>query len=180
MTRRAIPSVERSAGRGAPQPPLRVELRPATEHDYAFTERLYVQTMRPLLQKLGAWDEVDVLGRFKTCFAAGGDVRIICVDGIDAGFLQTSETETEINLDQIHLNGRYRSLGIGSHLIRDLQRAAVAKHKSLALAVVHGNPALALYQRLGFVTTDQDATKLYMRHGHVTSNTPLPVTLPPS
>jgi ribosomal protein S18 acetylase RimI-like enzyme len=77
--------------------------------------------------------------------------------------MQTSETEAEINLDQIHLQQGYRSRGIGSQLIGDLLHAAAARKKALCLAVVHGNRALALYQRLGFMTVGKDATKLYLR-----------------
>jgi GNAT superfamily N-acetyltransferase len=145
---------------------LRVELRPATERDHAFAERLYVETMKPLLQELQAWDAADVLGRFRRSFGTA-HVQIIRVDGRDVGFMQTSETDAEINLDQIHLRNGYRSRGVGSRLIGDLQCAAMAKKKTLALAVVRGNRALTLYQRMGFLVIAEDATKLYMRYGNV-------------
>jgi ribosomal protein S18 acetylase RimI-like enzyme len=147
----------------AAPPSLEVDLRPATEQDYAFAERLYVDTMKPLLRRLGAWDEADVLGRFRTSFDVA-QVRIIQVDGRDAGFVQTSETDTEINLDQIHLLRAYRSRGVGSELIRDLQRAAIAKKKALSLAVVRGNRAVTLYRHLGFIVVSEDTTRLYMRY----------------
>jgi ribosomal protein S18 acetylase RimI-like enzyme len=146
----------------AARPSLRGDLRPATGQDYAFAEQLYIETMRPLLRKLKAWDEADVVGRFRAAFRVA-DVQIIRVEGTDVGFIQTSETDAEINLDQIHLRKDFRSRGIGSQLIRDLQRAARAKRKALALAVVRGNRALALYQRLGFIVIGEDATKLYLR-----------------
>lgn len=141
---------------------LPIGLRPATERDYAFAERLYVETMRPLLQRLEAWDEAEALGRFKASFEVG-DTQIIRVAGADVGFVQTSETDAEINLDQIHLQDGYRAKGIGSKLIRDLLRTAAARDKAVCLAVVHGNPAVDLYRRLGFKVIAEDATKLYMR-----------------
>jgi GNAT superfamily N-acetyltransferase len=150
--------------RTAARPSFQVELRLATERDYGFVERLYVESMRPLLLRLDAWDEADVLGRFRGSFDVT-HVRIIRVDGADVGFIQTSETDAEINLDQIHLRKRYRSRGIGSRLIGDLLRADAARNKALSLAAVRGNRALALYQRLGFLTVSTDATKLYMRAG---------------
>jgi ribosomal protein S18 acetylase RimI-like enzyme len=165
MTRKdgSMPGASAAAMSGsAAQPSLEVDLRPATERDYGFAERLYIATMRPLLRKLEAWDEAELLGRFRASFEVA-QVRIIQADGRDAGFLQTSETEAEINLDQIHLHRTHRSRGIGSQLIRDLQRAAIAKKKALALAVVRGNRALELYQRLGFNVIGEDATRLYMR-----------------
>lgn len=144
------------------RPSLQVDLRPATKEDYAFAERLYVETMRPLLQRLDAWDEADVLGRFRESFDVI-QVRIVRFAETDVGFMQTSETAAEINLDQIHLRRGYRCRGIGSRLIGDLQSAAVAKKKALSLAVVRGNRALVLYQRLGFIVVGEDATKLYLR-----------------
>jgi GNAT superfamily N-acetyltransferase len=147
-----------------PPPAFQVELRPATEADYAFAERLYVETMKPLLQRLEAWDEAELLGRFRGSFDVT-HVRIIRVDDADVGFIQISETDAQINLDQIHLRKHYRSRGIGSQLIGGLLRAAAARDKALSLAVVRGNRALALYQRLGFSTVGTDATKLYMRAG---------------
>jgi ribosomal protein S18 acetylase RimI-like enzyme len=140
---------------------LAVNLRPARAADYDYAERLYVRTMQPLLSGLGAWDEDDVLDRFRRHYATAR-VSTIRVDGRNAGFLQTSETEADINLDQIHLEAAYRSRGIGSQLIRDLQREARAKNKTLSLSVVRNNPAIALYERLGFRLVDEDATKLHM------------------
>src|SRR3989304_5997822 len=104
-------------------PRLRIELRPAVARDYEIVERLYAESQKPLLVQLDAWNEADVLGRFQRRYATA-EVEIIRVNGRDAGFLQITETEAAINLDQIHLKKSYRSRGIGSRLIRDIQRQA--------------------------------------------------------
>lgn len=162
-TRRRAAMRAQAKGAGARGPAnLAVDLRLARKADYAFAERLYVATMQPLLSRLGAWDEDDVLDRFRQHYATAV-VRTIRVDGRIVGFLQTSETNAEINLDQIHLEAAYRSRGIGSRLIGDLKREAQAKDKALSLSVVRNNPAVALYERLGFRVVDEDDTKLYMR-----------------
>jgi ribosomal protein S18 acetylase RimI-like enzyme len=158
--RAAIRARAKGAGARVPED-LAVDLRPARKIDSALSERLYIETMQPLLSRLGAWDEDDVLDRFRRHYATAR-VSTIRVDGRKAGFLQTSETEADINLDQIHLEAAYRSRGIGSQLIRDLQREAQAKNKTLSLSVVRNNPAIALYERLGFRLVDEDATKLHM------------------
>ena len=41
--------------------------------------------------------------------------------------------------------------GIGAHVVRRLQRQARASGVRLVLEVLEGNPALRLYERLGFV-----------------------------
>lgn len=140
----------------------RVDLRPAVARDYAFAQRLYTETQRPLLAQLDAWNEADVLGRFQRRYAAAA-VEIILVNGREAGFLQTTETEAGMNLDQIHLKKAYRSRGIGSRLIRELQSRARAGGKPLSLTVLRNNPAQTLYRRLGFAVDGGNGTKVTMR-----------------
>jgi ribosomal protein S18 acetylase RimI-like enzyme len=139
-----------------------VQLRPATEQDFGFAERLYLETMRPLLQRLEAWDEGEA--RVKFCgYYRVEEVRIITIGGGDAGFFQVSEKGDGIILAQIHLEGPYRSQGIGSCLIRDLLRDAGARNLPVSLSVVRHNPARGLYERLGFRVIGEDDTRLHMR-----------------
>jgi ribosomal protein S18 acetylase RimI-like enzyme len=138
------------------------ELRPARERDYAYTEMLYVQTMKPLLTRLGAWDEADVLAKFRSDYRPD-EIRIITVGGRDVGFLHVEEKEGEISLAQIHIEAPYRSRGIGTLLIKDLLRTARAKNKPVSLSVVKHNPAQGLYERLGFKVIGEDDIKLHMR-----------------
>jgi ribosomal protein S18 acetylase RimI-like enzyme len=155
---RPAPATARTVAR----PSFQVELRPATERDYGFVERLYVETMRPLLQRLDAWDENEARVKFRGYYELD-EVRIITVDGRDAGFLQVSERSDDITLAQIHIEAPYRAHGIGGRLIQDLLRDGRAKNKPVSLSVVKHNPAQALYERLGFRVVGEDATKLHMR-----------------
>jgi ribosomal protein S18 acetylase RimI-like enzyme len=137
-------------------------LRNGRRRDYAFAQRLYVETMEPLLTELGAWDEQQIVARFKQAFDPA-EVQIIQVNGVDAGYLQVSESAEEISLDRIHLAAPFRSHGIGTRLIRELMSAARAKGKPVSLTVVRNNPAFALYRRLGFQVVGEDETRLFMR-----------------
>src|SRR5688572_14253710 len=80
---------------GAAVPPF--DLRPAHERDYAYTESLYVQIMKPLLSRLDAWDEAEVLARFRSDYRPD-EVRIITVGGCDVGFLHVEENQGGISL----------------------------------------------------------------------------------
>lgn len=156
----------RAKGAGAPgREHLEVELRPARKSDYDYAQRLYVETMRPLLTRLDAWDEDDTLAKFRGHYRQG-DVSIIMVNGRDAGFLQVEENADGITLTQIHIEAPYRSRGIGTRLIRDLLSESQTKNKPVSLSVVKHNPAQGLYERLGFQVVDQDDTKLHMRYEH--------------
>lgn len=142
------------------RPPIK--LREARWSDYAFAERLYVESMRSLLMKLGAWNEKEVIGKFKPSFVPG-QVQIISVNGVNAGWLQIADLEGEINLSQIHLEEEFRCLGIGTQLVRDLLNRASAQRKPVSLSVVHNNPAFTLYERLGFKVVGEDREKKHLR-----------------
>jgi ribosomal protein S18 acetylase RimI-like enzyme len=138
------------------------ELRDAQDNDYGLAERLYLETMKPLLARLGALDEPQLIVNFKRLYEPG-DVKIIIVDGVDAGWLQISENEREISLYQIHIKSGYRCRGIGTRLMEDLLARGQQRGKPVTLYVVRNNPALTLYKRLGFKVVGEDETKLYMQ-----------------
>ena len=137
-------------------------LRQARSSDYAFAEQLYFETMRPLLLDLGLWNGRRLRARFKRAFRADQG-RIITSGDADIGWLQISESATEITLNQIHISAEFRSRGIGTRIIRDLLADAQRKRRPVVLSVVRNNPALALYQRLGFRIIGEDLEKLHMR-----------------
>jgi ribosomal protein S18 acetylase RimI-like enzyme len=176
--RRAPRRAVKTAGSAAPQPTCSCipeatvihitlgaapsfELRRAHESDYAFVERLYVGTMQPLLTELGSWDERLVLAKFRRSFNAA-EASIISVDGEDVGWLQTSESQRNINLHQIHIAENFRSRGIGGSLIKGMLKEALAKKKSVCLNVVKNNPAIRLYLRLGFRVIREDGDRFRM------------------
>jgi ribosomal protein S18 acetylase RimI-like enzyme len=138
------------------------ELRRARASDHGFVERLYLDTMQPLLTQLDSWNERGVLSRFKRSFKLR-ETKIIGVDGQDIGFLQVSEDQDAVTLAQIHIESAFRCRGIGTRLVQALLSDAAAKSKPVLLSVVRGNRAGALYERLGFLIANEDATKLHMR-----------------
>ena len=56
----------------------------------------------------------------------------------------------EIRIIDIALLTLYRNAGIGSGLIEDLLAEAAATGRPVRLQVVRSNPALELYERMGF------------------------------
>ena len=137
--------------------------RPARQDDYAFALELYLESTRPLLIALGRWDEARVIRRFSDGFHLH-EVSMISSEGVDIGWMQVSERSgTCIHLDQLHLVERVRNAGIGSRLIHDLQERAGASSSRVELNVMRGNPAQALYERLGFRVVGGDSDRLHMR-----------------
>ncbi|HVK56321.1 MAG TPA: GNAT family N-acetyltransferase [Burkholderiales bacterium] len=68
----------------------------------------------------------------------------------DIGRIDWIMLDTELLLIDIALLPAYRKQGVGSSLLRDLQQRAGQSGKPVTLSVTHFNPAIALYQRLGF------------------------------
>jgi ribosomal protein S18 acetylase RimI-like enzyme len=144
------------------EPPSGVLLRPAGPEDFAFARRLYVESTDPLLKALGTWDEGAVTKRFENAYLRRPS-QVICADDNDIGWLQVSRNDTSLHLHQVHLVKSYRNRGIGSRLIRAVMARAKALALPLTLNVIRGNPAIALYNRLGFRVVDEDKELLKMR-----------------
>lgn len=141
-----------------------LKLRDPQDSDYGFAERLYLETMKPLLSRLGALNEPELIANFKRSYEPS-DVKIIVVDGVDAGWLQISENEREIYLYQIHIERGYRSRGIGTEMMWHLLARGHERGKPVSLYVVRNNPARALYERFGFKVVGEDETKIHMTWG---------------
>ena len=75
---------------------------------------------------------------------------MIEVDGEPAGRLYVARWEDEIRVMDIALLPEHRGAGIGTRLLRDLLDEAEASGKKVTVHVELNNPALTLYQRLGF------------------------------
>ncbi len=140
----------------------RFELRPATPDDFSFAKDLYMASMQPLLAALGAWNETKANASFRDYFKPE-EIRIITVESTDIGWIQVSQTDGEVHLDQLHLIEPFRDCGIGSELIKQTQGEARKKNRPLCLSFVRGNRAAALYERLGFRHVGSNATKIHMR-----------------
>jgi len=90
-------------------------------------------------------------------------VRIITRDGMDIGWLQSFEKDDALFLGQLFVDGSLRQRGIGTEVVKALIEEAARSGLAMTLGVVKTNPALRLYERLGFRTTHEDERKFYMR-----------------
>jgi ribosomal protein S18 acetylase RimI-like enzyme len=76
--------------------------------------------------------------------------EVILCEGKRAGRLYTCELAGEIRIMDIALLPEYRARGIGTCLLRRVQRQAAAQNKKVGIHVEIFNRALVLYERLGF------------------------------
>ena len=139
-----------------------VSLRPVVPEDREHLLRVYASTREEELTMTDWGPEqkaVFVRQQFEAQDAyylehyTGIERNVILVDGAPAGRLYLHEREDEIRLVDITLLPEFRGGGSGSALLSDLFARADAVHKAVRIHVEKFNPALRLYERLGFAPT---------------------------
>jgi ribosomal protein S18 acetylase RimI-like enzyme len=142
-----------------------VSLRPITADDMDFLLRLYRSTREEELAMVVDWSEEQKDWFIRMQFDAqhtwyqehyvGASFDVILIDGEPAGRLYVHRREREIRLVDISFLPEFRNRGLGSTLLRDLCAEAEAAGKPLTIHVEKYNPAMRLYQRLGFSRIDE-------------------------
>jgi ribosomal protein S18 acetylase RimI-like enzyme len=148
-----------------------VSLRPIGQEDQPFLLALYSSTRQQELAVL-PWDEAQKAAFLQMQFDAqhaqyqehyaGASFDIILVNGQPAGRLYVARWTGEIRIVDIALVPECCDRGIGTGLVRQLQSEAAAAGKPLRIHVERFNPALRLYQRLGFREIADRGVYLFM------------------
>lgn len=149
-----------------------VSLRPATSADESFLIDVYASTRADEMALLPWSDEQKrafVLAQFnaqrqhyqKTYPEARHD--IISFENRAVGRLYVARLEEEIRIVDIALHPRDRNRGIGSDLLRELIGEASQAGKLLTVYVESFNPALHLFERLGFSQSEEHGIHILMR-----------------
>lgn len=82
--------------------------------------------------------------------------------GTPAGRLYVARWSQEIRIMDLALLNDFRRKGIGTELLLNLQEETARAGKSLTTHVERFNPALRLYQRLGFCETEDKGVYLLL------------------
>ena len=89
--------------------------------------------------------------------------NIIEKDGSPVGRLWLDEWRDQIRLVDIALVPEWRGSGIGSMLLEDVLARGAKAGKPVTIHVEGFNPALRLYERLGFVKVDTNGVYFLMK-----------------
>lgn len=139
-----------------------LRLRAYCANDFEFARGLYFETMRWAIERVFGWDQARQEASFAEWFKAD-EVSIIVADSADVGWIQQwPDGETTI-IGSIYIAPAMQRKGIGTRVIGATLDAAGRRHQFVTLAVMKINPALGLYERLGFRITHEDEHKLYLR-----------------
>jgi ribosomal protein S18 acetylase RimI-like enzyme len=90
------------------------------------------------------------------------DHHIILFNEKPVGRIFVHRGDQEIRLTDIALLNEYRGQGIGATLIKELLTEADRVNKPVTLHVEVNNPAIHLYERLGFVKKSDDGAYWFM------------------
>jgi ribosomal protein S18 acetylase RimI-like enzyme len=137
-------------------------LRQATPNDLNQLFRLHRLTMHNHVEAIWGWDEAQQEQRFRDRFDPS-KYKIITYEGQDIGVLCIVEEEDRVSLHLIEILPEFQKRGLGTSVLGTVLTDAQRKGKPTVLQVFKINPALRLYQRLGFVITGETETHYLMR-----------------
>jgi ribosomal protein S18 acetylase RimI-like enzyme len=136
-----------------------VRLRPVAASDREFLAAIYASTR---MEELAAtdWTDAQKADFCEMQFTAQdahyrqhyptADFQVIEIDGTPAGRLYVDRWDKEIRIMDIAFLPAHRGRGIGTRLLLELQQQAAGCGRILSIHVERFNPALRLYERLGF------------------------------
>jgi ribosomal protein S18 acetylase RimI-like enzyme len=138
---------------------MALTLRPVEKDDESFLFRLYSVVRMNEVAEWG-WSEAQQEAFLRMQFNGqqagyrkaypGASHSIILSEGEPIGRLFVGKRDGALRLVDISILPEHRGAGSGTSLIRDLQDEAGRERLPLRLQVMKTNPALRLYERMGF------------------------------
>src|SRR6266481_3101740 len=153
------------------QQTMPASLRPFNAEDQEFLFRLYASTRIREIEPFG-WPaaqqeaflrmQFGAQQRWYETMYARAEHHIVEIEGQAIGRMMVLRQANPVVLVDISLLAEYRGQGIGSKLVRALIEECRQSGAVLRLQVLKTNPALRLYQRLGFTRTGEDQMYVQM------------------
>lgn len=150
-----------------------LNLRPAGAGDEPLLQALFAEDKAAELAAAGLGEaqlqaliEMQYRGRkmsYGERYPEAADSILMGEDGTPAGRLLVDRRLDCWRVVDIAVLAAHRGRGLGTRALKECQRQAEAAGAGLALQVQRFNPALRLYERLGFQAAGQDAVAVEMR-----------------
>ena len=150
---------------------MKISFRRVNENDFPFLRKVYRSTREEELSHSGMSDE-DKSRFIEFQFNAqhahysqaykDAEFDLILLDDEPSGRLYTWRTETQIRIMDIALLPKYQSKGIGTTILKSIIQESDKTGKKVSLHVEYFNPALRLYESLGFKKVDDSGIYFYM------------------
>jgi ribosomal protein S18 acetylase RimI-like enzyme len=150
---------------------MTIALRPYQDYDRDFLFKLYASTRAeeiapfrwpPAQQEAFLRMQFTAQQQWYAISYAQAEHHIVEQDGVPIGRLMVTRQPPAAVLVDIALLSEHRGKGIGGGLVRDLIQQCNQAKLPLRLQVLKTNPALRLYERLGFIRTGEDQMYIQM------------------
>ena len=145
------------------------KIRFATPDDHDLIYTLKAESVRPYVEKIWGWDEDYQRTDFDSDFGAIKQFNVIEVDGKFAGFVRYYAEGLYFEVVEIHLMPEFRGNGIGSDILRYLQKVCIAQDRNIRIGCFKENyRAKSLYKKLGFMQTEETDTHYILEYPNYT------------
>ena len=151
--------------------PFPLTFRPIAPEDMEFLYTVYANTRTEELAAVDwsdAQKEAFLRGQFNAqhqayqATYAGDDFLVILLHDQPIGRLYLGRWDTEIRIIDIALLPERRNGGIGGAILKDILAEGTRSGKRVTIHVEMFNPALRLYERLGFRRLDERGVYCFM------------------
>lgn len=150
---------------------MKISFRKVNEIDFPFLRKVYRSTREEELSRSGM-SEGDKSRFIELQFNAqhahysqaykDAEFDLILLDDLPAGRLYIWRTESQIRIMDIALLTDFQGKGIGTNILRSIIQESEKTDKKISLHVEYYNPAVRLYERLGFKKVDDTGIYFYM------------------
>lgn len=145
------------------------KIRFATPDDHDLIYELKAESVRPYVERIWGWDEDYQKKDFDGDFSHIKQFNVIEVDDKFAGFVQYYCEYPYYEVVEIHLLPECRGQGIGSDILRYLQKVCIAQDRKIRVGCFKENHrAKHLYQKLGFKQTVETDTHYILEYPNYT------------
>jgi putative hydrolase of the HAD superfamily len=138
-----------------------VKIVTAKESDYEFAYQVKKAAEGHYISELWGWDEA-VQRDYQSKVWKVYRPDIITYSGKPIGTVAIVNSAGQIEIEQFFILPEYQSLGIGSMVLKPVLSSADSYNMTVKLKCLKNNPAVSLYQRLGFRITGSEDSLLLM------------------
>lgn len=128
---------------------------PADKSHYEFIYRLKKQVYLDYIKRIWSWDE-DAQREFYAQEWQTLIPDVILYNKKPIGTICVWNDDESLHIERFYILPEYQNKGIGSHLVKTVLDKADKEGLTARLHVLKINPAISLYQRLGYQVTGED------------------------
>ena len=140
-----------------------MNVRPATPADTPFLKELHQRAYRDVIvRQVGYWDGTAQDYWF-TKGLAEADFSVVEENGEPVGAIALQDTPERLYIAELQILPEWQARGLGTALLLMQLEHAQQLQKPIDLRVLHASRARSLYERHGFVVTEQTPTHYVMK-----------------